>query len=279
MTRKQLPRAAKKRKMFLLWRILFICLSPWSSPKSGLNKAGGLRFHICDACCYFTEAVGGIDFMSANRTRLPTTATRRDNYHTLKLTKDCVIWWGHYERQKAFYCSAKSNGGRERERDRGVQSYIKRKGGRNWGAITAQQWSCLIGLITKHYHHHRHYVYCCLSHLHSNIIFDFWCEQKQRNWLCHSNSARGHIYMIIYLLLCVLDNIFDIDIPWKGYRHFFSGISFSPSKHTHIQKCSSHYNMLTLLVFFTYLLNKTFGSIPRKDCFCFVFNKQSFSAI
>lgn len=38
------------------------------------------------------EAVKGIDFITANRTRLPTTATCSDNYHNLKLTKDCVIW-------------------------------------------------------------------------------------------------------------------------------------------------------------------------------------------
>lgn len=38
------------------------------------------------------EAVKGIDFMTANRTRFPAKATCSDNYHYLKLTKDCVIW-------------------------------------------------------------------------------------------------------------------------------------------------------------------------------------------
>lgn len=38
------------------------------------------------------EAVGGIDFMTANRIRLPTTATCSANYQNLMLTKDRVIW-------------------------------------------------------------------------------------------------------------------------------------------------------------------------------------------
>lgn len=78
--------------MFLLERIFFVSLSPSGTLQKLLHKAGGLRFHITDACCYFMEAVKGIDFMTANRTRLPATATCSDNYHNRKLTKDRVIW-------------------------------------------------------------------------------------------------------------------------------------------------------------------------------------------